>query len=154
MTLTEKQLNELKEDLLTMKKRLEKQASIEDKQDTDTDEVSFADNHLADSATKYVDRQTQIAESNLNDEQWNEVNDALGRMEKGTYGICIDTGKEIAFERLKAIPYAKRTIEAEENHQKQSPANEGEDTTRMVKPKGEIEDSRNRTLEKIEEEHN
>src|SRR5699024_2827274 len=123
MTLTEKQQTELKDDLLIMKQRLEKWASNEDMQHIDTDEVSFADNHLADDATKYVDRQTQIAESNLHDEQLKEVNEALDRIKTGTYGICVDTGKEIPFERLKAIPYAKRTIEAEENHQKLPPAN-------------------------------
>lgn len=153
MTLTEKQQQELKKDLLNMKKILEKQAEIEAEKYTNTDEVTFGDNHLAANASEYVDKQTQIAESNLIDQQLQEVNEALERMEKGTYGICVDTGKEIAFERLKAIPYAKRTIEAEENHQSPPPANEGEDVSRMVKPKGEIEDSRERTLDKIDEEH-
>src|SRR5699024_8306267 len=138
MTLTKKQLTELKEDLLMMKKRLEERTHTEDIHDLNTDEASFTDNHLADSATEYVDRQTHIAEDHLNDEQLKEVNEALNRIEEGTYGICVDTGKDIPFERLKAIPYAKRTVQAEENHQKQSPANKGEDPTRLVKPKGEI----------------
>lgn len=153
MPLSENQLKELKDDLLELKDRLEKQAEIEDKAFSDTDEVTFSDNHLADNATEYVDKQTHIAESNLNDEQLQEVNDALERMDKGTYGICIDTGDEIAFERLKAIPYAKRTIKAEENHKSRPPANAAEDTSRMANPGEEIEDSRDRTLEKIEEEH-
>lgn len=153
MTLSEKQLKELKNDLLQLKNRLEKQAEIEDKTFSNTDEVTFSDNHLADNATEYVDKQTHIAESNLNDEQLQEVNDALERMEKGRYGICIDSGKEIAFERLKAIPYAKRTIQAEEDHQNPPPANEAGDTSRMVNPQGDINDSRDRTLERIEEEH-
>lgn len=155
MALTEKQLTELKEDLLTMKKQLEKQASVKDTQtqDIDTDQVSFGDNHLAEYATKNVDQQTQIAESNLNNDQLEEVNEALNRIKNGTYGICVDTEKEIPFERLKAIPYAKRIIQAEENYQRLTPANQDEDTTRLVKPQGEIEDSRMRTLEEIEKFH-
>src|SRR5699024_9251296 len=140
MTLTEKQLAELKEDLLMMKKRLENRTNAEETHDINTDDVSFTDNHLADSATEYVDRQTHIAEDHLHDEQLNKVNEALDRMEEGAYGICVDTGEEIPFERLKAIPYAKRTVQAKENLQKQSPANKSEDPTRLVKPKGEIED--------------
>lgn len=154
MTLTERQLKELKNDLLTMKENLKDQTSLDDSLDINTDEASVTDNHMADSATEYVDRQTQIAETNLNKEQLKEIDEALERMRKGTYGICIDTGKEIPFERLKAIPYTKRTIQAEKKHKNQTPANEDEDTTRLLKPKGEIEDSRKRTLETIEEEHN
>ncbi|WP_164667834.1 TraR/DksA family transcriptional regulator [Virgibacillus doumboii] len=97
-----------------------------------------------------MDRQQQIAENNLNEQQLHEVNEALKRMEKGTYGICVDTGKEIPLERLKAVPYAKRTVEAEEDHQNQTNANGDEDTTRLLKPKREMEDSRKRTLVRIE----
>jgi len=37
----------------------------------------------------------------------NEVDAALNRIEKKTYGICEDTGEEIAEERLKAYPAAR-----------------------------------------------
>ena len=40
-----------------------------------------------------------------------EVNDALARMENGTYGICETCKKEIDIERLKANPAAKMDIE-------------------------------------------
>lgn len=153
MGLTEKQLKELKEDLLSMKKNLEEQAELKDTQDLDTDEVSFGDNHLAEYATEYVDKQTRIAERNLNEEHLKEVKEALDRIEKGSYGICVDTGKAIPFERLKAIPYAKRTVEAKEKHKNLPPANKAEDTTRLVDSEGEIDDSRDRTLERIKEEH-
>lgn len=154
MALTDDQLTELKNDLLTMKKELEEQEPMDDSLDNGTNETSVTDNHLADSATEFVDRQTEIAEHNLNEEQLAEVNEALERMKNGTYGICVDTGQEIPFERLKAIPYTKRTLQAEENHRNETPANEDEDTTRLLKPEGEMEDTRERTLEKIENEHN
>lgn len=38
-----------------------------------------------------------------------DVNDALERVTAGTYGVCEETGKEIAKERLEALPWA-RTI--------------------------------------------
>ena len=46
-----------------------------------------------------------------------EVNDALERMESGSYGICETCQKEISIERLKANPAAKADIEHAENGQ-------------------------------------
>jgi DnaK suppressor protein len=39
-----------------------------------------------------------------------EVEAALRRIEKGTYGICEANGESIAIQRLKAIPYARYCI--------------------------------------------
>ena len=40
-----------------------------------------------------------------------EIEDALVRMEAGTYGICVGTGEAIGLARLKARPWAKYSIE-------------------------------------------
>ncbi|MDX2189100.1 MAG: TraR/DksA C4-type zinc finger protein [Bacteroidota bacterium] len=37
---------------------------------------------------------------------------ALIRIKNGTYGICVDTGKLIPKERLRAVPHTMHTIEA------------------------------------------
>lgn len=37
--------------------------------------------------------------------QLSEINLALNRIDKGTYGICSSCGEEISSERLNAIPY-------------------------------------------------
>ncbi|GAA0591168.1 hypothetical protein GCM10009001_04010 [Virgibacillus siamensis] len=157
MTLSDKQLNELKTNLLNMKRNLEAQETVEESIDNNPDELNVADNHLADSASEFVDRQQQIAEGNLQEERLTEVNEALERIDEGTYGICVDTGKEIPYERLKAVPYTKRTVDAEETHQKhsnQETATSGSSISKLLKPGGEMEDSRDRTLERIQEEHN
>ena len=39
------------------------------------------------------------------------IESALSRIENGTYGYCLKTGKPIPRERLEAIPYALYTIE-------------------------------------------
>ncbi|WP_077328422.1 TraR/DksA family transcriptional regulator [Virgibacillus siamensis] len=157
MTLTNTQLNELKNDLLSMRKNLKEQDSAEQAVENDPDELNVADNHLADSAGAFVDRQQQIAESSLNEEQLTQVNEALERISDGSYGICVDTGKEIPFERLKAIPYTKRTVKAENSYrrqQNQTATAADDNTSKLLKPSGQMEDSRNRTLERIEKEHN
>ncbi len=40
---------------------------------------------------------------------------ALVRIKNGTYGICIDTGKLISKDRLKAVPHTQHSIEAKLN---------------------------------------
>lgn len=38
------------------------------------------------------------------------IEQALERMERGTYGLCVDCGAAIPFERLQARPYAVRCV--------------------------------------------
>lgn len=42
----------------------------------------------------------------------NQLELALGRIKNGTYGICVDSGKLIPKERLRAVPHTQQTIEA------------------------------------------
>ncbi len=42
----------------------------------------------------------------------NNLENALVRIKNGTYGICVDTGKLISKERLKAVPHTMHSIEA------------------------------------------
>jgi DnaK suppressor protein len=43
-----------------------------------------------------------------------EVEDALKRIEEGTYGKCVDCGRPIPEKRLEAIPWAARDVKCEE----------------------------------------
>lgn len=36
-----------------------------------------------------------------------ELQEALGRLDAGTYGLCASCGRELPFERLEAIPHAR-----------------------------------------------
>ena len=42
----------------------------------------------------------------------NNLENALIRIKNGTYGICVDTGKLISKERLRAVPHTMHCIEA------------------------------------------
>ncbi|HSZ25464.1 MAG TPA: TraR/DksA C4-type zinc finger protein [Cytophagaceae bacterium] len=44
-----------------------------------------------------------------------QLENAVARIKNGTYGICIDTGKLIPKERLKAVPHTQHSIEAKLN---------------------------------------
>lgn len=45
----------------------------------------------------------------------NNLENALIRIKNGTYGICVDTGKLIAKDRLRAVPHTMHSIEAKKN---------------------------------------
>ena len=47
-----------------------------------------------------------------------KINEALERIEDGTYGYCEETGDPIGLERLEARPIATLCIEAQERHER------------------------------------
>jgi RNA polymerase-binding transcription factor len=46
-----------------------------------------------------------------------KINDALGRLDEGTYGYCSDCGGEISEKRLRALPFAVRCKDCEESRE-------------------------------------
>ena len=40
-----------------------------------------------------------------------QIRQALGRLDKGTYGVCAHCGKQIALERLELLPYAINCVQ-------------------------------------------
>lgn len=47
-----------------------------------------------------------------------KIDEALKRIEDGSYGYCEDTGEPIGIERLEARPVATLSIEAQERHER------------------------------------
>lgn len=74
-------------------------------------ELSAYDNHPAESATQLYEREKDLAFNKRAHDEWNDINDALEKMKKGTYGIDEKTGKKIPFARLKALPTARTAVE-------------------------------------------
>lgn len=72
---------------------------------------SSHDDHLADMATATFDR--EVAETLENNETavLAAIEGALKRIDEGTYGTCRRCGRQIAEERLEAIPYAELCID-------------------------------------------
>jgi DnaK suppressor protein len=50
----------------------------------------------------------------MKSETLHKVEEALGRLENGTYGYCFECGGEIAERRLRALPFAVRCRDCEE----------------------------------------
>ena len=66
--------------------------------------------------TSEVDIQEDIefALIQMKAETLNKINEALSRLEDGTYGHCYECGEEIAEPRLRALPFAVRCKSCEE----------------------------------------
>ena len=52
-----------------------------------------------------------------------KIDEALERIESGTYGYCSETGNPIGLKRLEARPIAALSIEAQERHEKEEARN-------------------------------
>ncbi len=48
----------------------------------------------------------------------NKIDEALRRIENGTYGYCEETGEPISLKRLEARPIATLSLEAQERHER------------------------------------
>ncbi|MDR0266521.1 TraR/DksA C4-type zinc finger protein [Paenibacillus sp.] len=67
-------------------------------------ELSLIDNHPADVATELYYREMDLMLQNHDDRQLASINDAIERIDKGTYGICPICDKPISYARLEAVP--------------------------------------------------
>lgn len=69
--------------------------------------------HMADSGTDNFDRDFALSLLSSDQDAIYEIEEALKRIERGTYGVCELTGKSIPKARLEAIPWTRFTVEAQ-----------------------------------------
>lgn len=69
------------------------------------------DNHLGDMASETYDRELEEGLDEGVRDTLRRIDDALQRIEDGTYGTCEIGGEPIGEERLRAIPWATRCIQ-------------------------------------------
>jgi RNA polymerase-binding protein DksA len=72
---------------------------------------SSADNHLADTASETYERELDEGLEEDARDQLRQVDEALERIEAGTYGTCSMCGKKIPIERLEAVPWTTLCID-------------------------------------------
>lgn len=109
------QVEYFRQKLLNWKKSLlnQSQDTLEDlrqgglNQPDDIDRASLETDKALDLRTK--DRARKLI---------SKIDDALKRIEDGTYGYCEETGEPIGLERLEARPVATLSIEAQERHER------------------------------------
>lgn len=99
-----KNLLDLRERLLNQMSGLAKESA---------EEMASYSLHMADSGTDNFDRDFALSLLSSDQDAIYEIEEALKRIEKGTYGVCELTGKQIPKARLDAIPWTRFTVEAQ-----------------------------------------
>jgi DnaK suppressor protein len=71
-----------------------------------------------DAPQRAADREVDLALSDLELRELAEVREAQARLDAGEYGACADCGSDIAFDRLRAEPWALRCVDCEAAHER------------------------------------
>ena len=74
--------------------------------------------HMADMATDNFDTEFSLNLASAEQRVLYEIDEALKRIEEGTYGDCLLCGKKITPQRLKAVPSASFCISCQEEEEK------------------------------------
>jgi len=81
-------------------------------------EESLSEPDIADRASLETDRALELRTRDRERKLISKIDDALKRIEDGTYGYCEDTAEPISLRRLEARPIATLSIEAQERHER------------------------------------
>jgi DnaK suppressor protein len=73
---------------------------------------------MSDWASFETERNFQLRARDRERKLLSKINDALRRIEEGTYGFCEETQEPIGLRRLEARPIATLSIEAQERHER------------------------------------
>jgi DnaK suppressor protein len=73
---------------------------------------------FADRASSETDRAIELRARDRQRKLIAKIDEALSRIEDGTYGYCEETGEPISIKRLEARPIATLSIEAQERHER------------------------------------
>jgi RNA polymerase-binding transcription factor DksA len=74
-------------------------------------ELARVDNHPADLGSALHEQEVDLTTEVFLEEEARRIAEALHALETGRYGTCIDCGREIPAERLKAVPEAVRCLQ-------------------------------------------
>ena len=97
--------------LLDLRARLTNQ--MDDLKKDSAEEMTSYSMHMADSGTDNFDRDNALSLLSSDQDAVYEIDEALKRIEKNSFGICELTGKIIPKTRLNAVPWARYTVESQ-----------------------------------------
>ena len=74
---------------------------------------------IVDQASSYTDKNVEMKAINRQIKLISKIDQALKRIQDGTYGFCAETSEPIGLKRLMARPVAELCIAAQEKHEKE-----------------------------------
>ena len=81
-------------------------------------EESLAEPDMADRASLETDRALELRTRDRQRKLIAKIDEALDRIEDGSYGYCEETNEPISLRRLEARPIATLSLEAQERHER------------------------------------
>jgi DnaK suppressor protein len=105
----------------------EKLRSIRETRPAEADQVKDTEEQSVDDVLREVD----FALMEMKSETLARIDEAVRRLEHGSYGVCADCGTEIAEARLEALPFATRCRACQERQELQT---ESEREVRAFEP--------------------
>ncbi len=109
-------LNEMKKMLLNMREELLEDVTRAVKEESN--HLRFDVGDFYDHASEDRQRELALTLSNRERDKLMLIEQALKRVEEGTYGICEVTGEKIGEERLRVLPFTILSVEAQEEIEK------------------------------------
>lgn len=81
-------------------------------------EASLQSPDIADRASAETDRAVELRTRDRGRKLVQKIDEALDRIDKGSYGYCEESGEPIGLRRLEARPIATMSLEAQERHER------------------------------------
>lgn len=119
-----KELAEFKKNILKLKEGMLEgikhvsEDTLKKSQKDAAGDISGYTYHMADVATDTYDREFSLGLASNERKLLYELDDALKKIEDGSFGICEDCKSPIAKNRLKAVPYARLCVKCQERKEK------------------------------------
>lgn len=119
-----KEAKQYKESLLKLKERISEDVkhisedALKKSQRDASGDISGYTLHMADVATDAYDREFSLGLASNDRNVLMQIDDALKRIEEGTYGACEECEKPIAKVRLKALPFASLCLKCQSAKEK------------------------------------
>jgi RNA polymerase-binding protein DksA len=82
--------------------------------------LSHLPQHVAEAGSDAYDQSLALDIADVDRKLIKEIDDAIGRIADGSYGLCLLTGKPINKERLEELPWTRHSIEAAREHEKRT----------------------------------
>jgi RNA polymerase-binding transcription factor DksA len=123
--LTNHELDRFREKLHALRAALDERApSLRDEAShgaggEDAGGLSNAPIHLGDVGSQEAEAAVNVGLAENEFAIRRELDDALQRLDDGTFGVCEDCRREIGLERLQAVPYSRLCIRCAERSQRQ-----------------------------------
>jgi len=97
-----------------------KESILQESRETVTHLQAETENHadIADRASSETDRALELRTRDRQRKVISKIEEALRRIEDGSYGYCEDTGEPIGLQRLEARPIATLSLEAQDRHER------------------------------------